>query len=71
MLQTLNIRLVSCITKVISDHQSGFIKGRLILDGVVALLEILHEVKKEKQSGVMFKVAVDKSYDKVSWNFLY
>jgi hypothetical protein len=33
---------------VISDNQFGFIKGRYILDGAVALHEIVHEVKKKK-----------------------
>jgi hypothetical protein len=46
--KVLNNRLSNCITKVISDNQFGFIKGRYILDGVVALHEIIHEVKKEK-----------------------
>jgi hypothetical protein len=43
--KVLNNRLASCITKVVSGFQTGFIKGRFILDGVVALHEIIHEVK--------------------------
>jgi hypothetical protein len=46
--KVLNNRLTNNITKVISDNQFGFIKGRYILDGVVALHEIVHEVKKKK-----------------------
>jgi hypothetical protein len=46
--KVLNNRLASCITKVISDSQYGFIKGRYIMDGVVSLNEILHEVKRKK-----------------------
>lgn len=64
------IRLASCITKVISDKQFWFIKGRCILDCVVALHEIIHEVKK-KQDGIILKVDFEKAYDKVNWNFLY
>jgi hypothetical protein len=45
--KVLTNRLASCITKVISKHQYGFIKGRYIMDGVVSLNEILHEVKKK------------------------
>jgi hypothetical protein len=67
----LNNRLVSCITKVISNSQLGFLKERYILDSVVALHEILHEVKKEKQNGIMFKVDFEKAYDKVNWQFLH
>jgi hypothetical protein len=46
--KVLTNRLASCITKVISSYQYGFIKGRYIIDGVVSLNEILHEVKKKK-----------------------
>jgi hypothetical protein len=69
--KVLNNRLASCITKVISDSQYGFIKGRYIMDGVVSLNEILHEVKRKKQSGVVLKIDFEKAYDKVNWHFLY
>jgi hypothetical protein len=64
--KVLNNRLSNCITKVISDNQFGFIKGRYILDGVVALHEIIHEVKKKKQDGIILKIDFEKAYDKVN-----
>jgi hypothetical protein len=63
--------LTSCITSVINDFQYGFIKGRYIIDGVVSLHEIIHEVKRKKPSGLIFKVDFEKAYDKVNWNFLH
>jgi hypothetical protein len=69
--KVLTNRLANCITNVVSDCQYGFIKGKYIMDGVVSLHEIIHEVKKKKQSGVIFKVDFEKAYDKVNWNFLY
>jgi hypothetical protein len=69
--KVLTNRLASCINKVISDFQYGFIKGKYIIDGVVSLHEIIHEVKRKKQSGVIFKVDFEKAYDKVNWNFLH
>jgi hypothetical protein len=38
---------------------------------VVVLHEILHEVKKKKMFGVLFKVNFEKAYDNVNWAFLY
>jgi hypothetical protein len=67
----LNNRLASCIIKVICDSQYGFIKGRYIMDGVVSLNEIHHEVKRKKQSGVVLKIDFKKSYDKVNCHFIY
>jgi hypothetical protein len=69
--KVLNNRLASCITKVISDSQYGFIKNRYIMDGVISLNEILHEVKRKNQSGVVLKIDFEKAYDKVNWHFLY
>jgi hypothetical protein len=69
--KVLNSRLASCITKVISDSHYGFIKGRYIMDGVISLNEMLHEVKRKKQSGVVLKIDFEKAYDKVNWHFLY
>jgi hypothetical protein len=69
--KVLNNRLAQCITKVISEFQYGFIPGRYIMDGVVSLNEILHEVKRKKQNGVVFKVDFEKSYDKVNCHFLH
>jgi hypothetical protein len=64
--KVLNNRLASCITKVVSDWQYKFIKNSFILDSVVALHEIIHEVKRKKQSGIMLKVDFEKAYDKVN-----
>jgi hypothetical protein len=64
--KVLTNRLANCITTVISPNQYGFIKGRYIMDGVVSLNEILHEVKKRKHSGVILKIDFEKAYDKVN-----
>jgi hypothetical protein len=69
--KVLNNRLASCITNVISDSQYGFIKNRYTMDGVISLNEILHEVKRKNQSGVVLKIDFEKAYDKVNWHFLY
>jgi hypothetical protein len=59
--KVLTNRLARCITSVISDLQYGFIKGRYIMDGVLSLHEIIHEVKRKKQNGVIFKVDFEKA----------
>ena len=61
-----NSRLAQCITKAISPCQFGLIKGRYIMDCVVALNKVIHEVKRNKQSGLIFKVDIEKPYDKVN-----
>jgi hypothetical protein len=56
--------------RIISPNQTAFIKGRFILDGVLALHEIVHELKIRKQGGLLLKLDFEEAYDRVNWNFL-
>ena len=51
-------------------NQSAFTKGRYILDGILALHEIIHEVKSKHLRAVFFKIDFHKAYDTVHWSFL-
>jgi hypothetical protein len=44
--------------------------ARHILEGVVVLHEIIHELHRKKMGGVLFKIDFKKAYDKVKWTFL-
>jgi len=55
---------------VIGSNQTGFVKGRNILEGVVVLHEVIHELKRTKRKGIILKIDFDKAYDKVRWDFL-
>jgi hypothetical protein len=62
---------MSLITKVvIRDNQSSFVKDRNILEGVVNLHEVLHELRSKKKKGLIMKINFEKAYDNVRWNFL-
>jgi hypothetical protein len=45
-------------------------QGRNILDGVVILHEIVHELHSKKLNGAILKLYFEKAYDKVKWSFL-
>ena len=53
--------------RLISPDQTVFIKGRFILESVVAAHEIIHDIHKNKQSCIIFKLDYEKAYDRVSW----
>lgn len=67
--KVLTIRLTAVIDKVISPFQTAFIPGRNILEDVIILQEILHELRVSKSSGVIIKLDFEKAYGKVSCNF--
>jgi hypothetical protein len=67
----LMMRMESCMSRIINKCQSTFIKGRNIMDGVMILHEIVHDVKVRKKDGVILKLDFEKAYDKISWEFLF
>jgi len=56
--------------KKILNTQSVFLKGRNIMNGVLALHEILHETKRNNEVRIVLKLDFEKAYDKISWAFL-
>ena len=63
-------RLDPIANRIISPTQTAFLKGRCILDGALALLEIVHELKSKKLGGILLKLDFEKAYDRVNWSFL-
>jgi len=59
-------RLVHVAQSIIDSNQTGFIRGRNILEGVVVLHEVLHELRISKQRGVILKIDFEKAYDRVN-----
>jgi hypothetical protein len=47
--------------RIICPNQTAFIKGRFILDGVRALHEIIHEVKRQQSPCIMLKLDFKKA----------
>jgi hypothetical protein len=63
-------RLSPLAKEVMGSNQTGFIKGRNILEGVLVLHEVVHELKKSKKKRLILKMTLKKAYDKVRWDFL-
>jgi hypothetical protein len=68
--KVLTNRLTPMAKEVIGENQTGFIKGRNILEGVLILHEVVHELKRTKSKGMILKIDFEKAYDKVRWDFL-
>jgi hypothetical protein len=68
--KVLSIRLLEVAAETIRKTQTAFIKGRNILEGVVTLYEVIHELKTKQQEGIILMLDFEKSYGKVNWEFL-
>lgn len=62
--------LSSVMDKLIPTIHSTFLKGRLLVDEVIIVNELVDLVKWGNHSHLLFKVDFDKDYDFVSWSFL-
>lgn len=59
------------LSKLISNNQFGFVKGRLITEYILLTQEIVHGIRIHKKEGNAFiKLDMTKAYDKMSWTFL-
>ncbi|KAL6640643.1 hypothetical protein ACP70R_021766 [Stipagrostis hirtigluma subsp. patula] len=70
ILKVLTNRLTKVANKIINENQSAFIPGRFILDGVVILHEVIHELHRTHKPGIVLKLDFEKAYDKVHWSFI-
>lgn len=56
---------------LINPLQSSFVPGRHSTDNVVIAQELIHSIRRtSKPGGFMFKLDLEKAYDKVNWQFL-
>jgi hypothetical protein len=53
------------MSRIINRSQSGFLKDRNIMDGILALHEILHDTKIKKKVFIL-KLDFEKAYDKLN-----
>lgn len=63
-------RLKIVIGKLVDGHQMAFLKGRQIMDVALLANEMVDSRVKQKKSGILSKLDIEKAYDHVNWNFL-
>jgi hypothetical protein len=64
------IWLSPIVHRTIGRTQTTFVKGHHIHEGIVSLMEIIHETKSKRIRGVFLKLDFEKAYDRVNWSFL-
>ncbi|XP_059288635.1 secreted RxLR effector protein 78-like [Lycium ferocissimum] len=62
-------RLEGILPRLVLPNQSGFVKGRRIIENVLLTQETITGYKKEKAANVIIKLDMTKAYDRMSWLF--
>ena len=68
--KVLATRLSSHLKEWIRPEQKGFVRGRYILDAIIALWEGIEYAEESGQDFCFFKIDFDKAYDRLEWGFL-
>ncbi|XP_070020191.1 uncharacterized protein [Nicotiana sylvestris] len=69
--KVINSRLSRILPRIVTQNQSGFVKGRAITENILLAQEIINGIgKPRKGANVVIKLDMAKAYDRVSWPFL-
>ena len=63
-------RLKTVLPKLISEDQTGFIKGRYIGDNIRLLYDVIHYLKEHKLPGLLVSLDFEKAFDSVNWKYM-
>lgn len=63
-------RMKTVIGRLIKEHQMAFLKDRQIMDAAMLANELVDSMVKQNVPDILCKLDIEKSYDRVNWNFL-
>jgi hypothetical protein len=55
---------------IISKEKSRYVKGREIMGSVIPIHEIIHSLESTHTPGMLLKLELSKSFDKLSWQYM-
>jgi len=64
-------RIKRVLDTIISDEQTGFMKGRFLADNIRFLYDILYETKYQNIPGLMIAMDFEKAFDSISTAFIH
>ena len=68
---SLATRMKSILDTLISDSQTGFVKGRYIGESIRLVYDIMNYTEVNKTDGLLMLIDFEKTFDSISWKFMY
>lgn len=69
--KVLSMRLIKVLPELISNTQSGYMKGRQISDAIRTIIDIMEYVKEKEMPAMLIGVDYEKAFDSLDWDFLF
>ena len=63
-------RLKKVMNRLVNKAQNAFVEGRQILDASLIANEVIDPMTRRKEKGILCKLDIEKTYDKLNWKFL-
>ena len=63
-------RLKKVMSRLVNKAQNAFVEGRQILDASLIANEVIDSMTRRKEKGILYKLDVEKAYDKLNWQLL-
>lgn len=67
----ISYRIKSTLDYIISDTQTGFLKGRYIGENTRIIYDLMSFTENENIPGLLVLIDFEKAFDSVSWSFIY
>ena len=68
---TIANRMKTTLDHIINKDQTGFIKGRSIVENLRVIYDVMKFTEEQKIPGLIMLIDFEKAFDSLSWNFLH
>uniref|UniRef100_A0A3Q3ENM7 Reverse transcriptase domain-containing protein n=1 Tax=Kryptolebias marmoratus TaxID=37003 RepID=A0A3Q3ENM7_KRYMA len=69
--KALACRLDSIVPSIVSDEQTGFVKGRQLFYNIRTLLNIIYSKTSSETPELVISVDAEKAFDRIEWDYLF
>lgn len=70
IVMALAIKIKPIVQMIVRVEQTGFLKGRYILDNLMLAWETMEWAQQSGQNDLIIKLDFDKAYDRICWSFI-
>ena len=63
-------RFKNVINNIIDHDQTGYLKGRYIVENIRTVADVIHYLREKHAPGVLLQIDFEKAFDSINWQFI-